>query len=307
MRFQFVAVLAILLTAQGTGQAAWVISSTGYNVGIYDYGELYNQLNNGGVGFQRTSDGYDAIEPGTPRDSWGVSAGTLSGYANHASNGVVNIIPNGVPAFGTSSGFLSTFLNDGGSNFLQIDQSYSFAAANVLKIATTITNVTSVTLPVRFSRNVDFDVAPTQFAEISKVDPLSSPIAAASYGAFESPDPLVPYGFSTPSTGLVSGIGDYGAAYQLDLGTLNAGASSSFNVYYGISTPVETSDDLRNQIYSLGATFVITSESTENYAVVLYGCNSAAVAYGPVPEPGTMVLLFCGPLGLLCYAWRKRR
>jgi hypothetical protein len=27
----------------------------------------------------------------------------------------------------------------------------------------------------------------------------------------------------------------------------------------------------------------------------------------PIPEPGTLVLLGCGPVGLLCYAWRKRR
>ena len=37
------------------------------------------------------------------------------------------------------------------------------------------------------------------------------------------------------------------------------------------------------------------------------GIDKVYLDYTPVPEPGTLVLLATGLLGLLCYAWRKRK
>jgi hypothetical protein len=43
-----------------------------------------------------------------------------------------------------------------------------------------------------------------------------------------------------------------------------------------------------------------------NYYVQL-GTDGSGVEATTIPEPGTLILLAAGLIGLLCYAWRKRR
>jgi len=52
---------------------------------------------------------------------------------------------------------------------------------------------------------------------------------------------------------------------------------------------------------SLDMTFNLTNPT------INMGIMGAAVAAVPTPEPGTLLLLSAGLVGLLCYAWRKRK
>src|SRR5262245_16854892 len=277
-----VAVLALFLGAV-PAQAA-VISSGTYIASISNVGSL---VDSDGVVFRRVADSYDPLLPGTPREAWGVSAGGVGGTADISFFGVNNLVLNSA-VFGVSTASTSTFLNNG-SNILQIDQAFSFAADNVLKIATTITNVSGANQAVLYTRHVDWDVSPTVFSEIITIDPFSSPVVAATFDGFQDPNPLVPFGGSSGPGGGTFGPGDLGGGFRLDLGILASGASTSFNVFHALSHFGQSHTGLNSQLLGLGATFVITGHNSGTTEL-----NSAAVAFGPaaagaeVPEPGTL-------------------
>jgi len=275
--------------------------SGGYVVGINgSVGNLFDVPSN--IGFLRVADGYDPILPGTPREAWGIAAGAVSGYADPNFVGVLNVAANG-SSFLANSASVSTFLNAGSGNLLQVDQSYSFAANNVLKIFTTVTNVSGSSQAVLFSRHVDWDIVPTPFAEVITVPAFGGSVLNASFFGFESPDPLV--SFSSPGPG-VFGPGDLGAAFLLDLGSLANGDSISFNIFHGLSDPGQSEAGLTAQITGLGASYVITGADSGAAGAP---SNFAALAFGAVavPEPTTWALIGVVTLGTGAYSWNKRR
>ncbi len=294
-----IAAIAIMAATTSITSAVTISDTTGaFVVGIAPAGELHD----GTVGFERTIDGFDPILPGSPRESWGVSAGATAGWANHASFGVVNVVANGAPVFGVNTASVSSFLNSGGGDLLQVDQSFSFSTANVLQIATRITNVSGVAQAVNFARNVDWDTVPVSFINNTTVDPLVGPVTDSTYFGFEHPNPLTPFGFSAGAGGGTFGPDDYGGGFQLGLGSLGVGESTSFNIFHALNTVGQSESALRTQLYGLGASFVITGADTS-------GINSAAVAYGPaaVPEPTTLAIWgMFGGLGLIAARRRKR-
>ena len=282
---------------------AGTISSGAYDVQINGIVGNLNDQAGSGVIFRRNADGYDPIIPGTPRAAWGVSASGVSGFADGAFFGNSNLVANGSTFLG-SSATVSTFLDSGSGSILRIDQAYSFAAANVLKICTTVTNVSGSAQAVLFAHNVDWDVAPTPFSEIIKVDPLSGNVIRSSFYGFENPDPTVLFGSNAGPAGGTFGPGDLGGGLVLDLGTLAAGASSSFVIFHALNDIGQDEAGLRAQLTALGASFLITGIDSAG------GSNVAALGVGPkvaVPEPATMTLLGLGVAGLFGYRARSRK
>ena len=308
VRLATVALLTAAVTA-ATSPAGFITSpGGGYVVGIDPLGNLYDGAPDAsGYGLRRLSDGLDVVSPGTPRDSYGVAAGTVGGYADRYYYGVSNIA-GGSATFGASTAATTSFLTNGtaGPNLLQIDQGFSFAAENVAVINTTVTNVSGASQAVTFRRGVDFDINPT-FVTVSTADALAGPITAASFYGFENPNPLAAYSsFSLVPAAGGSQSGDLGGSFDITLGTLAAGESASFNIYYGLSQVGQSVTGLRGQVAGLGASYLISNVSTDTA-----GTNSAVVAYGPAvlpsnptPVPATALV---APAALALLGLARRR
>ncbi|HXN49019.1 MAG TPA: hypothetical protein VN893_20370, partial [Bryobacteraceae bacterium] len=235
--------------------------SNSFAVGIGPNGELYDFTTS--VGFQRLSDGFDPLAPGTPRDSWGVTANGSSNYADQTYYGTGGV--SSTVTLGANSATVTTTTTIG----LQVKQVYQFAASgNILEIKTTLTNVGDLLATgVGFQRDVDWDVTPTEFGENSFGHAVTGNVVDSSYYGFESPDPLDAYGASCAAG--CNQTGDLGGGIKLGLANLAPGASESFTYLYGINlSPAggdggQTVNGLITEAQGLGAYYWIATQSTE--------------------------------------------
>jgi hypothetical protein len=277
----------------GSVAKAATLTSGSFTVGLDASGALYDVSTN--IGFRRNSDGLDALSPGDPRDSWGTSANTSAGWADPRYTGN-NLLSDTLTVTGPGTATVVA-----ATPGLTITQNYSFVSGNVLQIATTVQNTTGVAESVLFQRDVDWDVSPTAFTEITNVPAYGPPVVAASSWGFENPNPLVAFSFPIGPGGGTSNAADNGAGIKLNLGTLAAGQSTSFNFYYGESTTGQSKSGLQSQMTSLGASYL----STVTYSSDTGNSNTAALGVGPAltPLPVSLYggLLLLGGLAMVSY------
>ncbi|MBW8813184.1 MAG: PEP-CTERM sorting domain-containing protein [Caulobacterales bacterium] len=294
------AALAVLgaAVAAAPASAVTISNSTGqFSVGIGADGELYDA--GSGVGFVRSSDGFDPIAPGTPRDSWGVGiVGGASAYADGQLYGST------VASTALTSGAHSAqAVTDTGLG-LTVTQAYSFVGAgNILRIDTFVRNDGLDALDVVFQRAVDFDIGDGE--NVSGPYGASSHVADSSSYGFESPDPNAgPFGYSC--FGGCNSTGDLGAAIRISLGNLAGGATSRFSYYYGLNSGRDSLDDLVAQGHAAGAQYIIGAQGAENGDYPSLGANSAILGVGGVPEPATWAMMLMGFFGLGAMVRRRR-
>lgn len=270
--------------------------SANFTVGIGPNGELFDS--NSGIGFQRVSDGFDPLVPGTPRDSWGIwGASSGTSFADYENQGTSNVsstttsTANSATIAATASGY-------------NVYMTYMFGAPNVLEIQTTVTNTSGVAQDTWFQRDVDWDVTPTEFNENSFANAISGNVIDSSFYGFESPDPSSPYGSSCAAG--CNQVGDLGGGIKIDLGVLNPNQTVTFTYLYGISQTGEDVNGLISQVQGLGASYYVATQSSENGLYPNLGQNSAIIAVASTPEPGTLGLLAAG-LALVGAAARRRK
>jgi hypothetical protein len=278
------------------GAFAGTITSGPFSVSIGPNGSLYD--GNGSVAFQRLSDGYDPLIPGVPRDSWGVVTSSGSDAVDPYA-GCCGHTPSSTSVYTASSATVTTAADASGAN-VGVVENYSFLQRNILEITTTVTNDAASATDVKFGRDVDWDVSPTEFDENSFGPAITGNVINSSYYGFE--DPAGPYQY--PCNSGCNKTNDLGGGIELDLGVLGAGQSATFAYLYGISQIGENVNGLIAQVDADGAYYYIATQSSENGAYPELGTNSAIIAVAtPTPEPSTMVLVGLG----LCAASFLRR
>ncbi len=284
-----------------------------YGVAVFDAaGDL-------GSGF------YDATAPGCLCEGWGVSANeTFSGYANEAI-GTAGLTLSSFTSTATTATSVVTLTD---LPALKVTQAYapSVAAPGILfenKVTITNTGLTDLT-NVRYVRVMDWDVPPTEYSEYVTIKGVAttSLLSKSHDDGFASSDPLS----ASNSDGILSGTlnqdftdsgpFDHGAYFNFNFGTITAGSSYVFSVFYGggfnESSVLGAIGDAGIELYSLGQSSNggETTGSPYTFAFGFRGVGGTAVepptGMTPVPEPGTYALMGVATLGLIV-AIRRRR
>ncbi len=294
-KMRMTSVLAIgiaVLAYSGVASAAQTITdATGqYTVGIGTDGQLYDAGSE--IGFQRKSDGFDPLQPGSPYNSWGVTTSAGSAWVNGVGS-AGNI--------GSTSTFLlpnaGTSITSTTTAGVTVNQAFNFATPNVLTVTEFITNTSGTTLNgVNFQRVVDWDVAPTPFNENSISNPISGNVSGKTYYGFDSPLAGLPFAYSTSAPGGNNQVGDLGGGIDVKLGSLAAGQTATVTFAYGISQTGQNVNGLIGELAGLGFNNYVATQSMDGGQYPGLGTNSAIIAVHvsgvPGPIPGVGLLSF---------------
>jgi hypothetical protein len=84
------------------------------------------------------------------------------------------------------------------------------------------------------------------------------------------------------------------------------GLTALMNPYYTESTPLGlNADDIAGVKFLYGAASIVNPTTSDSDSHDLYS-NTVDIDNNPVPEPGTIMLLGIGILGMVGYGWRRR-
>lgn len=263
----------------------------------------------------------DATSPGCLCEGWGVSAnGTSSGYANVSTDGVVNLT---VQSFTSSATNITSVVTLTSFPDLKVTQSYSptAAAPNALFADhVTIQNTgASAMTDVKYVRVMDWDIPPTEFSEFVTIKGTATTTLRefSNDNGFASANPLAAdpsqIAAGTTNTDFTdSGPADHGSYFRFNFGTLAAGSSYSFDIFYGAagteSAALAALGLVGPELYSLGQSSTANGPTLGTPATFMFafkGVGGSIIIPPPsaVPEPATLLLLGGGAVAMLA----KRR
>jgi len=276
-----IAVCASLLSSQAMAGAVIYNnadpSKATVALGVNDAGHLNywggeTPANAGAMGLAyRFPDGSfrDATAPGCLCEGWGVAVtrsdgNRVSGFANEA-NGTGGLT-GGQFSSSTTRATSQIGLNDAP---VVVTHAYGVSLApNLFQGNITITNTgTTAISDLVYRRAMDWDVPNTEFHEYvthggvaANLESKGGAVRYASDNGFASSNPLFDAGFVIDSTVNVdfnkSGAADHGSVFDFAFGSLAAGESRSFNIYYGAADNLVNAkkalDTIHADVYSLG-------------------------------------------------------
>ena len=263
---------------------------------------------------------YDATSPGCFCEGWGVSASGVSGYANVSTDGgATNLTVDSfasVPGTSITSNVHLTSLPG-----LAVSQVYTVSTSGGSFMDTvTITNSGAAALAdLRYVRVMDWDIHPTEFAELVSIAGTASTtdLERSHDNGFNTANPL---GGDGPILGATtdvdfsdSGPADHGAYFRFNFGALAAGASRTFEIFYGAATSeAGVLAEIAAQgieLYSTATCNLTSCSATGSPATYFFGFRGVGgvpvIPTTPVPEPGSLALFGLG--GLLLALRRRRR
>ena len=326
-----IATTGLVLTASGVSPvfAQAIITNGTVKLGVDRAGQLNVPGGVASVG-GTTLVGVRYLKPGTgqeleytsdgsPAEGWGVSFnGTTAGYANRNEGGAIGLT---VDSFGstasTATSVVHTALSAGGQ--VSVTQAYAPSLSNNLYQTTvTLTNSGSATITdLRYRRVMDWDIDPTKFNESVTIQgyPAANLLHSGDYG-FNSANPL-----SANASILASdadqnfgfnGYRDQGATFDFGFGSLAAGESKTFYIYYGGANSafdaLTSLNAVGAEVYSLAQPNRPTTDPL--YSVSIFGFKGVGGTIVPnaAPEPGAIVtgLSMVGITGLGLVRGRRR-
>ena len=266
-----------------SAQAGAIITFGNTTLGVNDTGELnFTGSGPGGdlrYGVYRAGVG-DAISPACACEGWGVAFGGGDGgiatFANQSS-GSGGFASTGV--FGATANTATSVVQMADAP-VTIRHAYGPSlVADVFQVQVTITNNGSTLLnDLVYRRAMDWDVPPTEFSEyvthrgvVGNLVANGGNLLYASNNGFASSDPRQAAGsisvsgsFASPGNPIdtvntnfeKAGVDDHGSVFDFAFGSLAAGQSRVFNIYYGTAaneaSAVSKLNSLGISLYSLG-------------------------------------------------------
>jgi hypothetical protein len=319
--------MAAGLALSANSYGAGIIRTGNVYLGIDDLGQLnipsYNSVTNNsaftGLTYAPNPPGGDGTSPGCLCEGWGVSASGVSGFANNAigTGGLTLTSFNSDAVAGSVIGtYATSSVSLTGMPGLTVTQAYTASASSALfKNTVTITNGTANSVTdVRYVRVMDWDIPPTEFSELVTIQgtATTSALEYSSDNGFATADPLAgnPGGLlgGTVNTDFTdSGPSDHGAYFRFNFGTLSAGESKSFDIFYGAASneanALAAIGTVQAELYSFGQNSLPTSSSDPTFVFAFKGVGG--VAQVPVPDGGSTLALLAASMGFLGIAKRR--
>ncbi|MDP5032634.1 hypothetical protein [Paraglaciecola sp.] len=212
----------------------------------------------------------DSTSPGCLCEGWGVAVtlpdtSRIAGGANENFGGAFGITGG---TFGSTTSTATSEVNLSDAN---VSVTHSFGpslAQGVFQVSVTISNNTdSAVEDLVYRRAMDWDIPPTEFAEYvthggveENLESNGGNVRYASDNGFASWDPrsaASSVNFETVNTDFVdNGAADHGSVFDFAFGSLDAGDSRTFNIFYGTTADEAEAVDAINMlgvdVYSLG-------------------------------------------------------
>lgn len=311
-----ISVLSLGLAA--SANAASIISNGTVQLGIDDFGQLNvpggtpsSGEGSTTVGLRFVPTNADGISPGCLCEGWGVAdVGTkVRGFASNDSTTGGTSGLTGVSFTSTST--TATAVVRIGDTF-QVTHSYTPTATPFLyQGVVTIENIgASEVSDLRYRRVMDWDVEPTAFNEFVTIQGTSAADGRlGSDNGFASVNPLTrPGEILFTGNAVDSGPTDHGAVFDFGFGTLAAGATETFTIFYG-AAPNETDalaalDLFDPEIYSFGQPSGGSTTGEPN-TFIFAAKGAGGTPIEPVPEPSSILgTLAFGALGA---GWMLKR
>ena len=281
-------------------------------------------------GIYLTSMNADSVTPGCFCEGWGAAYnGAISGYASNSYNVGGSISESSFTTNAPTNGTGTTATSVVNVGALQVTQAYAPATntagagggTNNWLFGDTVTlNNTSgsAMTDVEYARSTDWDIYPTSFAEVETLGGWpATELAWSTNNGFCSDDPLtlaVDCGAIDTSAGaawtdtnfIQNGVADQGSSFVFDFGSLAAGGSTTFNIFYGAA---DDNADATAALGDVGAEVNVLGYSNNgnngaNLDSGTWDFGFAGVGgkplppSGAVPEPSSLVLLGSSLLSL---------